>query len=137
MIAPSIRRFFSPGGLCVAAFVFLFAPDVVMAASPYQIAWSAWLAELKKQCPSHRVDWVEDGGYDDLLGAFEKTLPARTRRQLDVMSKQGPGCGGTQGFTCEMGSALLDYNKLGLIKKFAAYGCRHYRCEDIALCNIR
>jgi hypothetical protein len=77
---------------------------------------------------------MAEGGYDEFLAAFEKTLPAKTRHRLDAMAERDPSCAGMEGFTCEMSLALRDYNELGLIKKFAAYGCRQYRCDDMGMC---
>jgi len=99
-------------------------------------AWDEWLSELKRQCPSHHVDWVFDGGYDDLLGNFEQTLPPGTRRRVLEIEDYSHRCAKeTLGFSCEMSVGLDAYVKLGLLEKFVTFGCRHYRCVEIASCT--
>jgi len=41
--------------------------------------WAVWERDLHRTCPSHHVEWVFGDGYDELLYAFEKTLPDKTR----------------------------------------------------------
>jgi hypothetical protein len=109
-----------------------------LAASSASIhSWDAWTAELKRQCPANHVDWVEDGGYDELLDDFGRSLPRGLNRKVSAIAspEMERGCGGTAGFSCEMGAYLDAFQRLRLIHRFAAFGCRHYRCEDIALCE--
>jgi len=98
-------------------------------------AWNMWMAELKRRCPSRHVEWVGDGGYDDLLGNFEVTLPAKTQRKLDRLEDFSHHCQTANGFTCEMLVSVDAYRVSDLIKRFASFGCRHYRCAEIAMCT--
>ena len=98
--------------------------------------WDVWLSELKRQCPSHHIEWVFDAGYDALLGGFEQTLPPSTRRKAEDIEDYSHRCAKeTMGFACEMSVGLDAYIKLGLLKKFVTFGCRQYRCSEIAMCT--
>jgi hypothetical protein len=98
--------------------------------------WAVWSRNLKQMCPGRRVEWVEDGGYLDLLYAFEATLPEKmrdlVRRTGDINSR----CSDEKiGFSCEMSVSLETYKRLGLMRRFVAFGCREVRCEEPALCS--
>ena len=101
--------------------------------------WDGWHRALHRQCPNQHVEWVDDGGYDELLAGFEKTLPTATRSRVDtifyyVTEKTCPGGHEYVGFGCEMNASLVAYQKLHLMDRFAAYGCAHYVCTEAALC---
>jgi hypothetical protein len=85
-------------------------------------AWNMWTAELRRRCPLRHVEWVGDGGYDDLLGKFEVTLPLRTQRKLDRLEDFSHHCQTANGFTCEMLVSLDAYRVLGLLGKFSSFG---------------
>src|SRR6266851_2439880 len=98
--------------------------------------WDAWDRELRRQCPSHHVEWICGDCYDDLMAAFEKTLPANTQRKMPLNSDYAHRCATeTMGFYCEMFVFLDAAARLGLLKRFAAFACRRYRCEEPALCT--
>lgn len=96
-------------------------------------AWNAWERGLRHQCPSRHVPWVGDGGYDELLDEFDTSLSRSDFKKLEAEEDFSP-CREVNGFSCEMMVALDAYQRLGLMKRFVDFGCRHVRCEDIAVC---
>jgi hypothetical protein len=70
-----------------------------------------------------------------LLGNFEVTLPTKTQRKLDRLEDFSHHCQTANGFTCEMLVSIDAYRVFGLVGKFASFGCRHYRCAEIAMCT--
>ena len=101
-----------------------------------QNPWNAWERELRQQCPAHHVDWLSGGGYDDLLAGFTKTLPHSMQRRVESIADNPHRCSDVHiGFDCEMSVYLDAFSKLGLLKQFAAYGCRQYKCTEPALCT--
>lgn len=98
--------------------------------------WKTWERDLHRQCPTNHVDWIYDDGYDELVGGFVQTLPPSTQRKISSIADYARRCSKeTAGFSCEMFVHLDAFNKLGLLKRFTAFGCRHYKCEDLALCT--
>ena|SRR5579862_9246634 len=99
-------------------------------------AWAVYNRSLEQSCPGRHVDWVFDGGYGDLLFAFELTLPAQTRGKIMQVADLKHRCASeTIGFACEFGWSLEAYRRLGVLKRFVSYGCDHVRCEEAALCS--
>ena len=97
--------------------------------------WKTWERDLHRQCPENHVDWIADGGYDDLLGDFIDKLPASTQRRIAAIADYSRRCSKeTAGFSCEMAVHLDAFNKLGLLKQFTAFGCHRYKCTEPALC---
>jgi hypothetical protein len=123
------------------AFVLLIVTSpAALANGTSESPWDSWHSSLQRQCPNQHVEWVEDGGYDELLAGFEKTLPAAARSRADsifyrVTDKVCPTGHEYAGFSCEMGASLVAYQKLHLIDRFAAYGCANYTCTEAALCS--
>lgn len=98
-------------------------------------SWKAWERELHRQCPENHVEWIGDSRYDDLLGAFIHTLPSSTQRKITALADYQHRCAKeVGGFSCEMAVHLDAFNRLGLLKRFVAFGCRQYKCDDVALC---
>lgn len=101
-------------------------------------SWNVWMRKLKARCASHHVEWISDGDYIELPYNFVKTLPESTRRRVDSIADavSARRCAKEiAGFSCEMSASLDAYNKLGLMNRFVEFGCRHVRCQDIALCT--
>ena len=98
-------------------------------------SWLAWERGLHRACPRHHVEWVADGGYDELLAAFIDTLPQRVKKQISRITDYDRRCQDTEGFSCEMGMHLDAFRHLGLLGQFTKFGCDHVKCEDIALCS--
>jgi len=101
-------------------------------------AWQAWEYELHRQCPSRHVEWIGDGGYDELLVEFDKTLPPHTRsRILNIAEKEmDRACAGTEGFSCEMSEYLDIFQRLRLLTRFTRFGCTRVKCEEVAICSM-
>jgi hypothetical protein len=98
--------------------------------------WALWLAGLAKSCPARHVDWVGDGGYDELIGAFAATLPKPVEAKITALADYEHRCASEKaGFSCEMGVHLDAYRRLHLMRAFVLYGCRNVRCEEAALCS--
>ena len=98
--------------------------------------WKAWEKELRRQCPSNHVEWTGDGSYDDLLGEFIATLPAGTQKRVSAIADYAHRCSTEMaGFSCEMAVHIDAFSRLGLLSRFAAFGCQHYKCTEPALCT--
>jgi hypothetical protein len=107
-----------------------------LAASGATNVWHVWEHKILKACPTHHVDWIGNGTYDELLEAFEQTLPAAKVKQISVMADLNKRCAGEiAGRSCEMHASLQVYQRLGLMDRFVAFGCRNVKCEDVALCS--
>jgi hypothetical protein len=99
-------------------------------------AWSAWQRELNRACPDNHVDWICDGCIDEFLADFTKTLSSDTQRKIAKIADYSHRCAReTAGFYCEMSADLNAFRRLGLLRKFVDYGCRHYKCYEPALCT--
>lgn len=99
-------------------------------------AWDRWTAELKRQCPSHHVDWTCDGCWTQLTGAYEDRLRPKQLKAVTKVADIRRQCANERaGFGCEMVRSLVAYDKLHLMRAFTAYGCRVVKCEEPALCS--
>jgi len=82
---------------------------------------------------------MEEGGYDEFLYAFGKTLSPRLDRQWGIEADYARKCAGEAnggaGFSCEMGTYLHAANKLGFLRQMIRFGCRTVKCEDLASCS--
>lgn len=113
----------------------MFAVPAVAAARPVD-PWQTWENLTKKMCPTHHVQWVLDGGYDSLIGDFVETLPQNVSRKVSLIANYAHRCASEQsGFSCEMSVHLDAFNRLNLMNRFAAFGCRNVACEEPALCS--
>jgi len=98
--------------------------------------WKAWESELHKQCPSHHVEWLYGDAYIDLIEGFGGTLRGKMQVRALKLTDHATYCSTeTMGFYCDMNVNIGAYRKLGLLPKFAAYACRHYKCEAASLCK--
>jgi len=98
--------------------------------------WKKWKQELQRQCPANHVEWVADGDYDELLADFVKTLPRSTQARVAAIADYSHRCSTEQmGFSCEMVVHLDAFNQLGLLRRFAAFGCQRYKCSEPAFCT--
>ena len=98
--------------------------------------WDDWTTTLHRECPSHNVEMMSDGGYLDFLDQFSRTLPRATRQRFDHVADIGRQCAKEQlGFYCEMGQSLYAAQKLGLMHKIVSFGCHTVKCEEAAICS--
>ena len=123
------------GSLRLALALALLAPAATSAREPDP--WRVWHHDLRRQCPSHHVDWIAAGGYDDLLTEFEVTLLPRVQSKIARIAnaEYGRRCAGAEGSSCEMGAHLDTYRRLDLMEQFTRFGCDHVRCEDVTICS--
>ncbi len=107
-----------------------------VASAPAEDVWKMWMSDLRQQCPSSHVDWICGDCYDDLVGAFVQTLPSSTQQKISSIADYSRRCAEEKmGFSCEMFVHLDAFNRLRLLKRFTAFGCHRYRCEEPALCT--
>jgi hypothetical protein len=98
--------------------------------------WAKWEHELHRQCPSHHVNWIDGGLYDDLVGGFDNRLPTATRRKIQrITTPYDRQCEDAEGYTCEMATYLNAVERVGLLRRFTAFSCKAYRCKDITNCT--
>ena len=110
------------------------ATSASVAATPN--AWDQYNHMLRESCPNRHVEWVLDGGYDELLAAFEATLTPAERTRIETLADLKRQCASEQiGFSCEMARSLAAYRTLHLLPRFVAYGCNHVNCEEPASCS--
>jgi hypothetical protein len=99
-------------------------------------AWRLWHRELKLWCPSHHVDWICEDCYIDLIEDFNRTLPKRLHRKVTAIADTSHPCANeVAGFSCEMTAHLIAVDRLGLMTRFARFGCRRYRCSEGSVCT--
>jgi len=102
----------------------------------WKSVWSDWRSEVRRQCPSHHIEWIADGGYDALVDGFAQTLPLATQEKIAQIADYSYRCSYEQaGFSCEMAVHLDAFIRLGLLKQFASYGCGHWKCVEPAVCT--
>jgi hypothetical protein len=107
-----------------------------VATSAEDNVWKTWARESHQQCPANHLSWISGGLYDELLDGFIHTLPSATQRKISSIADYSHRCSEvTAGFSCEMGVHLDAFNKLGLMKRFAAFACHQYKCTEPALCT--
>ena len=110
----------------------------VLAADDNNQAWTAWTRESHRQCPGNHLEWICDGCYDGVLDEFVKTLPASTQRRIANIADYSHRCSAeVGGFSCEMAVHLDAFGKLGLLRGFTTFTCKHYACSAPALCTPR
>ena len=90
--------------------------------------WSVWMRATHRQCPANHLEWV--GMSDealDLVGGFNATLTRAQQKQVAVLVDDR--CRAEWGgFTCELAATADAYHQLGLLKRFARFGCESYDC---------
>lgn len=109
---------------------------LLMAANSASDPWTAWEHDLSRSCPKRHVELMGDGGYDEFLGAFYKTLTPTEKRRMNAVVNYKKACASeTMGFGCEMSRNLYAAQKLGLLDKLVKFGCHTVKCEEGALCS--
>jgi hypothetical protein len=96
-----------------------------------------WQRQVERLCPSHHVEWIADGSYDDVIAAYDDRLTPRLQREARRIADYSHRCSHeTVGFSCEWAAYIDAYWKLGLLSDFAVWTCRHVKCEEAALCEL-
>src|SRR5260370_24355327 len=99
---------------------FLFLPIVLapVAAAANEALWKEWEKDLRRRCPSHHVEWLADGNYDDVLGEFFATLPLPLREKVEAVADIPKECATARaGYGCEMEGGLKAFRKLSLMHR--------------------
>jgi hypothetical protein len=100
-------------------------------------SWRAWESQLRHRCPGRHVDWIPDGSYDDVIASYQATLSPRLQREARRIAAYSDRCAQeTAGFSCEWAAYIHAYWRLGRLPEFAAWTCRHVRCEDVTICQV-
>jgi len=113
-----------------------FAIACLTPAAGWAADMSDWEAAVTRRCPTHHLEHICDGCYDSFLDDFERTLPKVTQHRIRRIADYAHRCTWeVAGFSCEMSVHVDAMNRLGLLKRFVAFGCAHYRCEEAAMCT--
>lgn len=113
---------------------FLAMPSVAFA--QFAASNRAWYGEIKRLCPNRHVEWIPDGAYDDLLALYNAKLSPHLQRDARRIADSYHHCSQTAGFWCEWAAYVNAYWKLGRLPDFAAWTCRHVKCEEAAICHL-
>jgi len=98
--------------------------------------WTAWERELSRNCPGRHVEWMCDSCHDEFLGAFYETLSPSEKRRMEAVADTRRACAREEiGTSCEMWRNVYAAQRLGLLHKLTAFGCRTVKCEEAALCS--
>jgi hypothetical protein len=101
-----------------------------------QALWTKYNGEAHRLCPSHHIEDFSDGMYDEVLGDFLKAYSSTFRARVSAIVNYPQTCAKeTMGFTCEFSAHLAAFWRVGLFRKFVSYSCRHWQCQEIALCH--
>jgi hypothetical protein len=118
----------------------LLALDLLLLAAPAGAragdAWQAWEKALARECPERHVEWVCDGCWAELIGAFQASLARPVAKRAVALADTRHVCREERaGFSCEMGAYLKAWRRLGLLPRFTRWGCQAIKCEEGALCS--
>ncbi len=115
--------------LLIVAFTLLATDARAVSTRPWDIA-------VAKRCPSRHFEWMGEGLFDEIIGGFVRTLPRSEQSRITLIADYSHRCKSEEfGFSCEMAVYSDAMRRLGLLDRFAAYGCSHYICTDIAYCD--
>jgi hypothetical protein len=99
-------------------------------------AWETWEHNLRRHCPNNHVEWVADGGYDELIDAFQSSLSVDAQKEVVRIADYRHRCAHEElGFGCEMATYLDAYRRRGLLRLFVEFDCANVKCEEVALCS--
>ena len=118
----------------IIAFGMALACPLTASAAP--TTWDLWEQKTRMACSTRHVEWIGNSTYDELLEAFEKTLPFAQTKRISRMADLNKRCASEiAGRSCEMNASLQVFRRLGLLDRFVKFGCRNVKCEDVALCS--
>ncbi len=102
----------------------------------YTAAWNKFNETAERVCPSHHIDFLSDGQYDDVLEDFLKRYPKNFQDRIARLVDYPKTCAReTAGFTCEFLAHLVVFQQLGLFQNFIGHSCAHWRCQEPSLCD--
>ena len=118
--------------LCLAL---VLVPSVTFA--QFAASQEVWQSELKRLCPSHHVDWIPGGSYDDVIASYDAKLSPRLQREARRVADYSHRCSHeTAGLSCEWAAYIDAFWKLGLLPDFAVWTCRYVKCDEAAICEL-
>lgn len=95
-------------------------------------------AETKRRCPSHHVEWLGNGAYDEITSAYEARLSPHLRQKVSRISNGGHRCSDeVAGLSCEWDATIEAYWKINRLTDFAAWMCNHVKRQESALCKFK
>jgi hypothetical protein len=94
--------------------------------------FAAWERAIHRECPTNDLKWVGYSDYaldlvDGFTGSLAPTVQAQVQRIVDYRRRCKDEIGG---WSCYLAAHVDAFERFGLLKKFAAYGCEHYDCQD-------
>jgi hypothetical protein len=97
--------------------------------------WAMWMRATHRQCLGNQLQWV--GLSDDALDLVNGFLFTLSPSDLEkIQSIADDRCREEiGGFTCYLAVHVDGFKRLGLLKRFARFGCEHYDCHDDGLCK--
>ncbi len=97
----------------------------------------SWETAVARQCPSHHLERMCDGCYDDLLDGFERSLPKAARSKILRIADYSRRCREEiAGFSCEMSVHVDALRRLGLFDRLVAFSCAKYTCPYQGHCTL-
>jgi hypothetical protein len=98
--------------------------------------WDQYNDATHRACPSHHIEDFTDAEYDTVLDHFLEKYPEGARKRIAKIVDYPKTCAReTAGFSCEFSAHLAAFKQFGLFDKFVSYSCRHWRCEEAAICD--
>jgi len=92
---------------------------------------------MKRLCPSHHVEWIPGGSYDDVIALYDAKLSQRLQREAHRIADYSRRCSHeTAGLSCEWAAYIDAYWKMGRLHDFAVWTCHHVKCEEAAICQL-
>lgn len=117
------------------ALALLVIPSV--ASAQFAASQRAWESQMERLCPSHHVEWIPGGSYDDVIAAYDAKLSPHQQRAARRIADYSHRCSHeTAGLSCEWAAYIDAYWKMGRLSSFAAWTCRHVKCEETAICEL-
>jgi hypothetical protein len=118
--------------LCLVAGIVV----AIASAADAKDVFTEWRDLSAVRCPSHHIDWLCGDCQLSVVEAFDATLTDSQRRQVAQVAKIKTRCADeVMGFSCEVGTSLDAYHRLGLTNRFIRFGCAAVKCEEEALCS--
>ena len=107
-----------------------------LASAQLDVPVGAWESLVGRNCPSHHLEWISDGSYDEILGLYSQRLAPPIRQRVNSIVDYSHRCADeTVGFSCEWATHLDAFRRVGLLDDFALWTCRNVTCEEAALCT--
>jgi hypothetical protein len=114
---------------------FLLVPSV--ASAQFAASQQRWDDEIRRLCPTHHIEWIPGGSYDDVIAPYDANLSLRLQHEARRIADYSHRCSHeTAGLSCEWAAYIDAYWKMGRLHDFAVWTCRHVKCEEAAICKL-